>query len=267
MRSRGMTNTQFLQTAEEAARAAAKVLEHWAGEFTVSEKRPADLVTEADHESQRVIHEIIAGRFPDHGFLGEEGLRETGHQSPYRWIVDPLDGTSNYVHRFPYYGVSIALERDGQLILGVVLDPNRNELFTAVRGEGAFLNGQPIHPSRRNRLEEALVLVSLPVNVSREHRAVKQFLRVLERAQHVQRTGSAALNLCYVACGRVDAFFSLSLKPWDVAAGAIIIEAAGGRVSTTGHERLDISISDLLATNGTPLHSELSALLQSAAAE
>lgn len=260
--------TEFLATAVEAARAAAGVLEKWAGKFSVSEKSPANYVTEADLESQRIIRDIIRERFPDHGFLGEEEFSageeraERAGTTPYRWIVDPLDGTSNYVHRFPYYAVSIALEENGERIVGVVFDPNREELFTARRGGGAFLNGQAIHPSTRERADEALILVSLPVNVAADHFAVREFLAVLEAAQHVQRTGSAALNLCYVACGRAEAFLSHSLKPWDMAAGALLVEEAGGRVTKTSGQPFELSQPDLLASNGTALHEELMALLQ-----
>jgi myo-inositol-1(or 4)-monophosphatase len=250
--------TEFLESAKEAARAGAAVLEEWADNFTVSEKSPANLVTEADFASQQAIHQIIAARFPDHGFLGEEDANtDSAGKSGYRWIVDPLDGTSNYVHRFPYYAVSIGLEHDGELLVGVVLDPNRNELFSAVRGGGAFLNDRPIYPTATARLDQALVVASLPVNVGRDHFTVRQFLAVLTAAQHLQRTGSAALNLCYVACGRIDAFFSSSLKTWDVAGGAVIVREAGGRVTNMAGEPLDLSDPELLSSNGTALHEEL----------
>lgn len=252
-----MSKTEFLQTAQDAARAAAEVLEAWADTFTVSEKGPADLVTEADLESQRTIREIIAARFPDHAFLGEEGDRDTTSHAEYRWIVDPLDGTSNYVHRFPYYCVSIALEQNGEMIVGVVFDPNRDEMFTASKENGARLNGRRIAPSTVDRLSEALVVASLPVNVSVDQPAVRQFLSVLGVAQHLQRTGSAALNLCYVACGRIEAYFSTSLKPWDAAAGVLLVEEAGGRASTIAGGPLDVFVPDLLTSNGTALHEEL----------
>ena len=255
--------TEFLKTAEEAAHAAAVVLEDWAERFTVSEKSPANLVTEADFESQQTIRKIILDRFPEHGFLGEEGEPEIAGESPFRWIVDPLDGTSNYVHRFPYYAVSIALEKDGELLAGCILDPTRDEMFSAVKGAGASLNGRPIQPSQNDCLAESLVMISLPVNVSRDHFTVRQFLAVLDAAQHVQRTGSAALNLCYVACGRIDAYFSRSLKPWDMAAGALIVAEAGGRVSRTTGETLDLFVPDLLSSNGTELHQQIQALCQS----
>jgi myo-inositol-1(or 4)-monophosphatase len=264
--------TEFLETAKEAARAGAAVLEEWADKFTVSEKSPANLVTEADFASQQAIHKIIAARFPDHGFLGEEDCDTSqGFQkipgmsgSGYRWIVDPLDGTSNYVHRFPFYAVSIGLEHDGELVVGVVLDPNRNELFSAVRGGGAFLNDRPIRPTKTDRLDQALVVASLPVNVGRDHFAIRQFLAVLTASQHLQRTGSAALNLCYVACGRIDAYFSSSLKAWDMAAGAVIVREAGGRVTNMEADSLDVFHPEILSSNGTAVHEALGEICRTA---
>ena len=253
-----MIDTQFLETAVRAARAAAAVLEEWAEKFTVSEKSPANLVTEADFASQQTIHEIVTSKFPDHGFMGEEDAHpDTRGDSGYRWIVDPLDGTSNYVHRFPYYAVSIGLEYDNEMIVGVILDPNRDELFTAVKGDGAFLNGKPIQTSNTESLADALVVASLPVQVSPDHFTVRQFLAMLSAAQHLQRTGSAALNLCYVACGRIEAFFSSSLKPWDIAAGVLIVQEAGGRTSKMNGDTLDLFVPDLVSSNGTGVHDQL----------
>ncbi|MBW3543145.1 MAG: inositol monophosphatase, partial [Planctomycetes bacterium] len=158
-----MRETEYLQTAVEAARAAADVLRDWSERFTVSEKSPANLVTEADVASEEAIHRHIRGNFPEHNFLGEEGLDRTDAATAYRWVIDPLDGTSNYVHGFPYYAVSIALEHDGELIVGVILDPTRDELFTAVRGRGARLNDRPLRPSRVETLDRAMTVASLPV--------------------------------------------------------------------------------------------------------
>lgn len=253
--------TQLLDTACEAARIGGRVLEEWGSKFTPREKSPANLVTEADDASQAAIFEFIRGRYPDHGFLGEEGLDLGQGESGCRWIIDPLDGTSNYVHRFPYYAVSIGLERDGQLTVGAIFDPNRNEMFAAALGRGATLNGQPVSPSPTAEIADAMCMASLPVRAKQEHPAVRRFLRVLDEAQTVQRTGSAALNLCCVACGRIDAFWSSSLKPWDQAAGALIVTEAGGRVSRSNGAPFDVNLPDLLSTNGTRLHSTLQRLL------
>ena len=259
-----MSETEFLETAIDAARAAGTVLLEWQDRFTVNEKSRSDLVTEADLESQQVIASKIGQRFPGHGLLGEEGLEESDEGSGYRWIIDPLDGTGNYVHGVPYFAVSIALECEGNLTVGVVFDPTHNELFSAVHGQGAHLNGQRLTVSadRVGRLEQALVMASLPVGIeSSDDPAITRFLNVLTAAQHTQRTGSAALNLAYLAAGRLDGFFSTSLKPWDMAAGTVLVREAGGRVTNLTQAPFDVDIPSLLASNGSDLHQELAALL------
>src|SRR5579863_5592004 len=255
-----MSPIEFLSAAEEAALAAGRILQDWAGRFTVSEKGPADLVTEADVAAQAAIHEILHTRFPDHGFLGEEGLN-SHPDADYRWIIDPLDGTSNYVHRFPYYAVSIGLAHRGTLMAGVIHDPTRGEMFSAALGRGATLDGRPIRSSRFDRLSQAMVIASFPPGVRSDSEPIKRFLTILGHAQTIHRSGSAALNLAYIAAGRLDGFWSSSLKPWDIAAGALIVAEAGGRVTKMDGSPLDIAIPDLLSTNGTGIHEELSKLL------
>ncbi|MFG0333563.1 MAG: inositol monophosphatase family protein [Maioricimonas sp. JB049] len=247
----------FLETACEAARIGGRVLDEWSHKFTAREKSPADLVTEADVAAQKAIFEFIEARFPEHRFLGEEGLTHGEESCPYRWVIDPLDGTANYVHRFPYYGVSIGLELENELIVGAIYDPNRDELFAAAKGQGATLNGEPITVSERDDLEQALCMASLPLQTTREDVAVQRFLRVLEAARNVQRTGSAALNLCGVACGRIDGYWSQSLKPWDMAAGVIIVREAGGLVTQIENGTFVLEQPNLLASNGTDLHGQL----------
>ena len=256
-----MKETEFLKTAQDAARIGGRVLQDWARKFTVTEKSPANLVTEADYASQEAIYEEIIKNYPDHSFLGEEALAISSDESAYRWIIDPLDGTSNYVHHFPYYAVSIALEFAGELLVAVIFDPNRDELFSAVRGQGATLNGTRIQTTNVDHLNQAMVVASLPIGASREHPAVEQFLRVMPHVQTVQRTGSAALNLSYVAAGRIDAFWSLSLHPWDVAAGALLVAEAGGKVTKQNGNPLDIEVPDILSSNGTAIHERLQELL------
>jgi myo-inositol-1(or 4)-monophosphatase len=253
--------SEFLSAAEDAARTAGKILQDWAGRFTVSEKGPADLVTEADVASQEAIHRILHERFPDHGFVGEEGLLTPAGGSECRWIIDPLDGTSNYVHSFPYYAVSIGLQCRGELVAGVIFDPTREELFAAQKGGGATLDGRPIRVSRFDRLDRAMVIASFPPGVTPDSLPIRRFLTVLPHAQTIHRSGSAALNLAYVAAGRLDAFWSTSLKPWDIAAGALIVTEAGGRVTRLSGDPLDIEVPDLLCSNGTGIHQELSVLL------
>lgn len=254
---------EIREVAEQAARRGGEVLQSWASRFTVSEKGPADLVTEADFASQTAIVEIIASVFPEHDLLGEEGLSRTSGQSPYRWIIDPLDGTSNYVHGFPYYAVSIGVECDGELIAGVIYDPNRDELFSAVRGGGAVVNGRTIDPSHRTEIADAFLVASLPRRAGRDDLAVRRFLRAMPVAESVQRTGSAALNLAYVACGRIDAFWSSSLCPWDMAAGALLVRESGGVV--TGVESGDFCVDqpEILAAGGPELHARVLELLNS----
>lgn len=252
----------LLNIAEDAARLGGGILLDWRERFTAREKDRADLVTEADEASERAIFEFIDRQCPGHHFLGEEGLNRTEGDSPYRWVIDPLDGTSNYVHGFPYYAVSIGLEMAGELHVGVVYDPNRDEMFSAMQGAGATLNGSPISVSQLDQLSDALCMASLPVVTDRSHPAVQQFLTVLETAQHVQRTGSAALNLCGVASGRVEAFWSRSLKPWDMAAGALIVREAGGQVTQIDEGDFTIEEPNLLATNGTAVHQQLQELMR-----
>ncbi len=247
--------------AEEAARLGGGILQEWAGRFTAREKSPANLVTEADLASQQAIFELIHGLHSDHRFLGEEGLNHDEGDSPFRWVIDPLDGTSNYVHRFPYYAVSVGLECDGQLIAGAIYDPNREEMFSAAKGQGALLNGSSIAVSDTPDLEQAMCMASLPIRAGRDHPAVQRFVKVLSVAQTVQRTGSAALNLCSVASGRVDAFWSTSLKPWDVAAGALIVTEAGGAVTAVDGSTFELARESLLAVNGESLARQLVQIL------
>lgn len=253
----------LLAVASQAARIGGAVLQDWASRFTAREKSPANLVTEADLASQTAIFEYIESQTPGHSFLGEEGLCRGG-DSPFRWIIDPLDGTSNYVHRFPYYAVSIGLEYASELVVGVIFDPNRDELFAASLGRGATLNGKPIAVSTEDDAARAMCVASLPIRAAADHPAVRRFVHALRQVQTVQRTGSAALNLCCVACGRVDGFWSTSLNPWDQAAGALIVREAGGSVSKLDGSEFDVQLPDLLATNGTPLHAALRELLAGA---
>ncbi len=253
---------ELLEAAQHSARIGGQVLRDWAGRFTAREKRPSDLVTEADLASQQAIHDFLRREFPTHRFLGEEGLSVESSESTCRWLIDPLDGTSNYVHGFPYYCVSVGVERDGQLTAGAVYDPTRDELYSAALGEGATCNGEPIRVSDHSELESALCMASLPAKTDRHDPAVQRFLKVLEEAQHVQRTGSAALNLCGVARGRIEAFWSTSLHAWDMAAGVIIVTEAGGQVTGTRGQPFCVDLPDVLASNGSSLHGRLTTLLE-----
>ena len=210
----------------------------WIGRFGVSNKGPSDLVTEADFASQREIRRIVLGAFPDHGFIGEESLPE--HTGPAAdtaapcWMVDPLDGTSNYVHGFPAWCVSVAVAVGDEVLAATVHDPLRDECFTAERDRGARLNGRPIHVSTAGTLADALVAVSFPPRLSAESAAVADFLAVVPHAHSVRRTGSTALNLAWLASGRLDAFWVRRIACWDVAAGLLLVREAGGVVAGFG---------------------------------
>jgi len=247
----------WLSAAIDAARVGGRILQDWIGRFSVREKSRANLVTEADEASQAAIVQSLKNRFPEHGFLGEEGLNDRHAETEAFWIIDPLDGTSNYVHGFPYYAVSIALWVRDRVEVGVIFDPTRNEIFAAAHGAGATLNGQPIKTSGEDQLKSAMAMASLPVATDPENPAVKQFLRALTKLQTVQRSGSAALNLAYVATGRIDCFWSSSLHPWDVAAGALLVTESGGSVTKLDGSAFDIFVPDLLSASTALLGQEL----------
>lgn len=257
---------QLMRTAVTAALAGGEVLTKWFRKVSARSKScEADIVTEADEAAQKVIHEIVMEQFPEHNFLGEEGLNRTDGKDPYRWVIDPLDGTSNYFHGNPYFCVSIGFERDGQLHGGVIYDPTRKELFTGLRDQGAYLNGERIGVSQIDRLQQSLLVASFPPGVRSDSLPIQQFLRILPHAQTIQRTGSAALNLAYLATGRLDGFWSYSLKPWDMAAGVLIVREAGGLVTKMCGSEFALGIPDLLATNGQ-IHTGLRDLLSASVA-
>lgn len=211
------------------------MLTDWLGRFTASAKGPRDLVTEADLASQAEIRRIVLGAFPDHGFVGEEAVVAAptpAERHRPRWIVDPLDGTSNYVHGFPAYCVSVGLAQGDDLLVGVIYDPVRDECFTARRGGGARCNGRPIVASGAADPAEALVAVSFPPHVTTDAQAVADFLAVVPHVHSIRRTGSTAINLAYVACGRLDAFWVRRIACWDVAAGLLIAREAGAAIGT-----------------------------------
>lgn len=220
-----------------------------------------DLVTNFDSQSQKMILEHLSKSFPDHGFLAEEGLSQS-KKSELQWIIDPLDGTTNYAHSFPVFCVSIALEAKKDVVLGVVYDPMREEIFWAVKGKGSFLNGEEIKVSSIDDLNKSLLATGFPydIRVSKTNN-IAHFNNFLTRTQAVRRCGSAAMDLCYVACGRFDGFWELKLKPWDMAAGALIVQEAGGRISDFQNEEFSLSASEILATNGL-IHQQMTAVLQ-----
>ena len=253
---------EWLNAAIDAAFIGGRVLQDWIGRFSVREKSRANLVTEADEASQAAIVQSLKSRFPKHCFLGEESLNDRQADTEAFWVIDPLDGTSNYVHGFPYYCVSIALSMQGRVEVGVIHDPTRNETFAAVRDCGATLNGVKIATSGETDPKSAMAMASLPVATHPENPAVKRFLRALTHLQTVQRSGSAALNLACVACGRIDAFWSSSLHPWDVAAGSLLVTEAGGTITNLTGGAFDIFVPSLLAASTATLQQELLSALR-----
>ncbi len=215
-----------------------------------SYKGAVDLVTECDLAAQEILAGRLAAAFPDHGILAEEGLARRG-RSGFRWVVDPLDGTTNFAHTFPVFSVSAALEEEGRLVLGLVYDPMRDEMFAARAEEGASLNGRPIRVSEVDDLGRSLLATGFPYDIRTSPvNNIEHWARFLVRAQAVRRCGSAAMDLCYVACGRFDGFWELKLKPWDVAAGVLIVREAGGRVTGLDGGEHRLETADTLASNG-----------------
>jgi myo-inositol-1(or 4)-monophosphatase len=258
------TIDEYLRVCEAAVRTGGRVVQDWAGRFEVRSKGPADLVTQADLAAQEAVREAVLGAFPDHCLLGEEKSPDEipQNRAEYRWIVDPLDGTTNYVHGVPHYCVSLALEQNGRPLVGAVYDPMLDECFTAIDGRGAWLNGQTIHVSGVSTLSESLAAVGFPPNVQTDAPDLRLFLEMLPRCQAIRRTGSAALNLCYLAAGRFDIFWSYATHIWDVAAGVLLVREAGGVVTAPDGAEFSLEEAHFLAA-ATP---ELHARLQEAAA-
>lgn len=249
----------YRQFAEELARKAGAILREHQGKIQhIEYKGEIDLVTEVDRMAETLIREEIARAYPDHDVLGEEeGLSSSA--SAYRWIVDPVDGTTNYAHGFPYYCVSIALAVAGEIVAGAVYHPIWDELYSAGRGQGATLNGKPIRVSQAAALNRALLTTGFPYDVIQSGINYGQFKAMLQHAQGVRRAGSAALDLCQVACGRYEAFWEPGLSAWDVAAGALIVQEAGGMVTDYRGNAFDPYACEILASNGR-LHAAIQAV-------
>lgn len=240
----------YMKVAEEAARKAGRLLkENISKSDEIFYKGAVDLVTPFDTKAQGTIVDHLSSFFPDHDYLAEEGLCQN-KGAELRWIIDPLDGTTNYAHHYPVFTISIALERRSEIVLGLVYDPMREEMFSALKGNGAFLNGKKISVSDIDELDKSLLATGFPydVRVSPENN-ISHFNNFIIRAQGIRRCGSAAMDLCYVACGRYDGFWELKLKPWDVAAGTLIVQEAGGQVSDFKGGEFSIFGSEVLATN------------------
>jgi myo-inositol-1(or 4)-monophosphatase len=256
-------NPLYLTTAIEAVVLAGDLqMQRFGGDFQIDKKGAIDLVTEVDVAVERRFRALIAERFPDHEILAEEMGGATTPPAGPCWIFDPIDGTSNFAHGLPIFCASLALEIDGVAEVAAVFDPTRKELFTAERGGGAFLNGRPLRVSSADRLIDAMLLTGFPYDVhSRVEEIVGLFAAFIATARAVRRLGSAALDLCYVAAGRVDGFWETDLKAWDIAGGALIVAEAGGRITNTDGAPFASRAGHLLATNGH-LHEAMLAVIQ-----
>jgi len=256
----------YLATAIEAVLRAGEVqMAHFGQAMRVEKKGTIDLVTEIDIEVERAFRAMIAERFPDHQVLGEEfGSDEDRASVPrFCWVFDPVDGTTNYAHGLPIFCSSLALEVDGEPMVAAVYDPNRKELFTAERGRGAWLNGQPLHVSTAASLIDSLLVTGFHYDVQKDPGdVIALFGAFISRARAVRRLGSAALDLCYVAAGRFDGFWEKKLQPWDVAGGALIVSEAGGRVTSMTGAPYASRGGSVLATNGH-IHDEMLAVIGS----
>ena len=249
----------MLNTAVKAARRAGNIINRASLDLDlvkVSAKQHKDFVTEVDRNAEAAIIETLLGAYPDHGILAEESGRtgrqaQGGEEPDYLWIIDPLDGTTNFIHGFPQYCVSIALAHKGQITQAVIYDPTRNDLFTATRGRGAFLNERRIRVSKRTLMEDALIATGFPFkNLDILDNYLRMFRLMTEQSAGVRRAGSAALDLAYVAAGRMDGFFEIGLAPWDIAAGSLMITEAGGLIGDFQGNADYLYTGDVLA--GTP---------------
>jgi myo-inositol-1(or 4)-monophosphatase len=255
----------FLSVAWQAARLAGSLIrENWQRIKEVEYKSAIDLVTATDRECEKRIVDLLLKNFPGHSILAEEQTAITAPGSSYRWIIDPLDGTTNFAHSFPQFAVSIALEHEGEIVLGIVYDPLREEGFSAIKGMGALLNGKPIKVSLVAELDKALLATGFPY----DHREnvdfyLKFFRAFMKKSQGIRRAGAAALDLCYVACGRLDGFWELKLHAWDTAAGGLIVREAGGAATDFSGEPFSIWGEETLASNGL-IHEEMVEALKQA---
>jgi myo-inositol-1(or 4)-monophosphatase len=250
---------QFLSTAIDAVKRAGELqIARFGSGVHIHKKGAIDLVTEVDVEVERMFRALIAERFPDHDVLAEE-MGQTSRGARHRWVFDPLDGTTNYAHGIPIFCATVALEIDGVPTVAAVFDPNRDELFAAERGVGAWLNGSPLHVSEAKALIDSVLVTGFPYDIREPNRMqeiLTLFTAYLGHARAIRRLGSAAIDLCWVAAGRMDGFWEQALQPWDVMGGALIVQEAGGRVTNLDGSPWDAHRGNVLASNGF-IHDEM----------
>jgi myo-inositol-1(or 4)-monophosphatase len=249
-----------MQTARDAGQI---LLDKFGRKINVSKKGDINLVTEADLASEKFIIERIKSHYPKHAILAEESGDAVviDGANGWKWIIDPLDGTTNFAHGYPCFCVTLALEHQGEIVVGVTYDPTRDEMFTAERGNGASLNGRQIRVSETEKLSEALIVTGFPYDFKQKENFARHLTEFLLRSRGVRRDGAAAIDMSYVACGRFDAFWEEGLKPWDVAAGLLMIEEAGGRVSYYDDSPFSIYQAPICASNGL-IHTEMLEILR-----
>ncbi len=254
----------MIDTAIHAAREAGRFLKENVGKvrnIEIKKGEERNLVSEIDRGAERIIIDIIKQKYPSHEILAEESGGSTS-PAEYRWVIDPLDGTTNYLHALPLFCVSIGVEHKGEIVAGAVFDPSSGELFSGERGAGAFLNGKKIHVSRAARLIESLMVTGFPYDIAdNPDHAVEHFVSMLMEGQGVRRLGSAALDLCYIAAGRLDGYWEVHLNPWDMAAGMLFVREAGGRVTDFHGVESTIYRKQVLASNGL-IHEAMLAVLK-----
>lgn len=259
------TDDQLLQAAIDAARAAGAIIrEGWGRAHAIEFKGATNLVTETDRASEKIILDRLLTATPDFEILAEEsGVRQPKARAgsvDRRWVIDPVDGTTNYAHHFPYFAVSIGLEQAGESILGVVYDPIMDQLFTAQRGRGAFLNGERIRCSQTSTVGQSVVATGVTYDIWETGRGVEEIVRMLRRTRSVRINGCAALDMSYVACGRLDAYCDTGLSPWDISAGRLLVTEAGGKVSSHGGDPARVDSQFFIISN-PHIHGELEQLL------
>jgi myo-inositol-1(or 4)-monophosphatase len=248
-----------IETAREAGQT---LLERFGRKITITKKGDINLVTEADLASEKLIIERIRSHYPKHAILAEEsGAAELNGESEWKWIIDPLDGTTNYAHGYPCFCVTIALEYEGEIIVGVTFDPTRDELFAAEKGNGATLNGRQIRVSKTESLSDALLVTGFPYDARERENFARHFTGFTYKSRGIRRDGSAAIDMAYVACGRFDGFWEEGLHAWDVAAGVLLIEEAGGRVSYYDDSKFSIYKPPICANNKL-IHAEMLEVLK-----